>query len=454
MASITWQLGDDGIDSGSLEVPLDWSDPSGDTITLFMMRHRALDDSRRIGTLLVNPGGPGAAGSVFAEYADGIYTQDLLDRFDIIGWDPRGTGESGPGVDCDDEMDTFFAIDASPDDADERALLVERSQQFAASCVELTGEGLGFVDTISTARDMDAIRRALGEERISYFGFSYGSELGAVWATMFPTTVRAAVLDGAADPTQAYFEQNVAQAMGFEQALTTMLAECSAEPSCPFHSDGDAEGAFDRLAADIDRAPLDGERTPITQGVLLTAVSTSLYDEASWYTLQVALADAVEGDGSGLLQLYDEYYELDARGRDTSGVTDAYFAIGCLDDPGTTSPEELFSRAGELAAAAPRMGPSYQLELMVCAVWPQRPGDRITVTGDGAGPIVVVGTTGDSATPYAASQSMAATLQDGHLVTVVAEQHTGYGANRCVDDAVDAYLIDPTNVPPEGLRCE
>jgi pimeloyl-ACP methyl ester carboxylesterase len=452
--AIEWETGSDGVDIGTIEVPLDWSDATGETIAIHLARHRAADPSQRIGTLLVNPGGPGAAGSSFGEFAESIYTERLVDRFDIIGWDPRGTGESEPPVMCDDAFDPYFAIDSSPDTADERALLVERSQQFATRCAELTGGALAFVDTVSTARDMDAIRRALGEDRISYFGFSYGSELGAVWATMFPDTVRAAVLDGAVDPTQPYFEQNISQAAGFEQALSTLLARCSADRSCPFHNDGDAEAAFDRLAAYVDADPIGGERTPITQGVLATAVATSLYDEALWYRLEVALADAQAGDGAGLLELYDEYYDLDAQGRHVSGVTDAYFAIGCVDDPGTTSPDELFGRAGELAEAAPRMGPAYQMELMVCAVWPHRPRATVTITGVGAGPIVVVGTTGDTATPFTSTAAMASTLEDGHLITVVADQHTGYGANTCVDEAVDGYLIDPANLPADGLRCE
>lgn len=450
---ISWQPIDDELDEGFLDVPLDWNDPSGPTIPLYLVRHRAADPSGRIGSLLVNPGGPGSPGTELARYAPGIYGQALVDRFDIIGWDPRGTGRSEPRIECGDEYDRWFAIDPSPDDDAEHRALVDTEQSLAAGCAERSGPGLVFVDTASSARDIDAIRRALGEERISYFGWSYGSELGAVWATLFPDTVRAAVLDGAIDPTIGYFEQNVQQASGFERALGVLLDECSADRTCPFHNDGRAAEAFDRLAADIDRNPLGGERTPITQGVFTTAVIASLYDDTAWFRLEQALADAQRGDGAGLLELYDEYYEIEPDGRNRSNLTESYFAIGCLDDPGTTSPDELFDRADELATAAPRLGPSYQLELAVCSVWPQRPRNRVQITGKDAGPIVVVGTTGDTATPLAATQAMAATLQEGRLVTVTAEQHTGYGANACVDDAVESYLIDPSDLPEEGLTC-
>jgi pimeloyl-ACP methyl ester carboxylesterase len=450
--TIEWRPIGPQLDEGRLLVPLDWDDPGGPTISLFMVRHRA-NDGQRIGSLLVNPGGPGAAGSYLGEYADDLYGVDLVDRFDIIGWDPRGTGQSEPVIDCGDEYDRWFAVDSSPDDAAEEDLLVAAAQDLVDGCVAGAGPGLPFVDTIASARDMDAIRRALGEDTISYFGFSYGSELGAVWATLFPDTVRAAVLDGASDPTVAYFEQNVQQAAGFEEALARLLAECSADTTCVFHNDGRAEEAYDALQASLDTQPLTGERTPINDGVLATAVASALYDQATWQRLEQALADAQRGDGGGLLALYDDYYDIDPSGSNTSNLIEAYFAIGCLDDPGTTSAEELFVRADELAVVAPRMGPAYQLELMVCALWPERPTDRVVITGTGAGPILVVGTTGDTATPLASSQAMADTLEQGRLVVVEGEQHTGYGLNSCIDDVVEGYLIDPASLPPEGTTC-
>ncbi len=441
------------VDDGFLDVPLDWSKPEGDQITLYLVRHRASDPAHRIGTLLVNPGGPGYGGSGLAYDAETTYGQDLLDRFDIIGWDPRGTGYTDPRIDCIDDYDRYVAIDTSPDTPDERALLVDRATEFATACQTKNPTLLAHVSTADSARDMNAIREALQEPTISYFGFSYGSELGATWATMFPDTVRAMVIDGAADPTVGYFEQNVQQAAGMEAAFDRFLARCSDDPTCAFHNDGDAEGAFDRLAAQADATPLRTTigRPSVTQGVLDTAVAQAMYDEAAWPELEQALSDLQDGDGNPVLRLYDHYY---GRRDDTwDDSLEAYFAINCLDDPGSTDPADLFAREQQLAAAAPRLGRAWLGELAVCSVWPGDPAPPVAITGKGAGPIVVVGTTGDAVTPLASTRHMAEALEDGHLVVVDAVQHTGYGVNRCVDDTVDGYLVDPSTPLRDEIDC-
>ena len=449
-----WQSFGDGLEDGYLEVPLDWDDPDGDTISLYVVRHRAVDTDRRIGSLLVNPGGPGFGGSGLAYGADSIYGQDVLDRFDIVGWDPRGTGYSEPYVDCIDDYDTYFALDSSPDTDAERTELVDGARDFADACARKNGDLLAHLSTADTARDMNAIREALEEDRISYFGFSYGSELGATWATMFPDTVRAVVLDGAVDPTVDYFHQNVQQAAGFEAAFDTFLAQCAAEPACAFHNDGDPAGAFDELHAAIETRPYDGDdptRPRVTDGVLVTAIAQSMYDQAMWPELEQALADLQAGDGTAIIELYDLYYGY-SDGSWDDGL-EAYFAIGCLDDPGSTGPDDLFAKEAELAAAAPRLGRSWLGELAICSVWPEPPVSPVVITGAGAGPILVMGTTGDPATPLDGTRRMAQALEDGHLVVVAADQHTGYGVNRCGDTVVDAYLVDPTAPLDDEIDC-
>ena len=442
-----------GIDEGALEVPLDYDDPNGETITLYVVRHRAVAATRRIGSLLVNPGGPGYGGSSLAYGADGIYGQDLLDRFDIIGWDPRGTGLSQPAIDCVDDYDTYFGLDSSPDTPEERQALIDAGTEFGENCLRKNKEVLPFVSTENSARDMDSIRAALGEEEISYFGFSYGSELGTTWATLFPDTVRAAVVDGAVDPTVGYLEQNIQQAAGFEATFATFLAQCSATPSCTFYNGGDAEAAYDALAQEIDAQPItvDPDRTDVTQGVLTTAVSDAMYDQNYWPQLEQALADLQGGNGQGILDLYDDYYGYFGDG--WSDSLEAYFAIGCLDDPGSTGPDDLYSNEAEFAAAAPRLGRGWMAELTFCSVWPVPAATIVDITGRGAGPILVVGTTGDPATPLESTRNMAMALQDGHLVVVTADQHTGYGVNTCVNDAVDSYLIDPTTPLDDEIIC-
>ena len=452
-SAFAWTEVEAGIDEGTLEVPLDHDNPSGGTITLYLMRHRAADPANRIGSLLVNPGGPGYGGSGLAYSADGMYGQDLLDRFDIIGWDPRGTGLSLPAIDCVDDYDRYFGLDSSPDTPEERQALIDIGTEFGKNCLRKNTDVLPFINTESSARDMDSIRTALGEKKISYFGFSYGSELGTTWATLFPDTVRAAVVDGAVDPTVGYLEQNIQQAAGFEATFATFLAQCSATPTCAFYNGGDAEGAYDALSDDIDANPItvDPDRTDVTQGVLTTAVSGAMYDQGYWPQLEQALADLLGGDGQGVLDLYDDYFGYNGSGWDDS--LEAYFAIGCLDDPGSTGPDDLYSHEAEFAAAAPRLGRGWMAELTFCSVWPVPAAAIVNITGRGAGPIVVVGTTGDPATPLASTRNMAKALEDGHLVVVTADQHTGYGVNACVNNAVDRYLVDPAAPLDDEIIC-
>jgi pimeloyl-ACP methyl ester carboxylesterase len=434
-----------GVEEGHLEVPLDYANPGAGTVTLYVERHLAEQPSQRIGTLLVNPGGPGFGGSGLADDAANEYGQTLLDRFDIVGWDPRGTGSSEPAVDCVRNLDHYFAVDTSPDTDVERQVLIDRGKELGAACMKADGAVLPHLGTADSARDMDSIRTALGEDRISYFGFSYGSELGATWATMFPDTVRAAVLDGAVDPTVGALARDVQQAHGFEQLFDRFLSECSANPACAFHNRGAAAAAFDRLQTQVDHDPVkvaDPGRPPVNQGMLDTAVAAALYDRSTWGHLESALADLQRGDGTAILDLYDQYNGYQNGSWDNG--QEAYFAIGCLDDPGSTGPDEVFSHDAELAAAAPRLGRSWLAELVYCSEWPVTTTDHVVITGNGAGPILVVGTTGDPATPYAGTRTMATTLEDGHLVVVHADQHTGYGVNDCVDHAVEHYLVEPT----------
>ncbi len=448
-----WSDMGDGTEEGTLYVPLDYDDPNGDQIMLYLVRHLAADPGRRIGTLLVNPGGPGFGGSGLARSADNIYGQALLDRFDIVGWDPRGTGSSEPAVDCVDDYDHFFGLDSSPDTNAERQDLIDAGTEFGKACEDENARLLPHLSTADSASDMNAIREALGEETISYFGFSYGSELGATWATMFPDTVRAAVLDGAIDPTVGYLQQNIQQAAGFEATFNEFLAQCSADNGCAFHNDGNAEDAFDELSADIDANPITvyPDRTEVTQGVLFTAVAQAMYDRSHWPRLELALANLQDGNGRGTLELYDEYfgYQFGEWGNEL----EAYFAVNCLDDPGSTGPDDLLAHEAEFAAAAPRLGRGWLAELLFCAVWPVPAAPPITITGAGAGPILVMGTTGDAATPLESTRNMARALEDGHLVVVDADQHTGYGVNNCGDEAIDNYLVDPSAPLADEIDC-
>jgi pimeloyl-ACP methyl ester carboxylesterase len=451
--TIEWQSVDDSLQTAILEVPVDYDEPDGDTFELFLVRRLANDQDDKIGSLLINPGGPGAGGAEFAAGAEFIFDEEILDRFDIIGWDPRGAGYSRPAIDCIDDYDEYYAgIDITPDDDAERQAIVDVARDFAEQCVDKNGDIIDHVGTNNSARDIDAIRQALGEDTISYFGFSYGSELGATWATMFPDTVRAAVLDGAADPTVGLTEGSLQQTAGFEQTLTTYLATCSADPDCEFHNDGDAEGAFDELMAALDEEPIPSEpgRPDITRGVALQAVGTAMYDDSLWGQLSEALADAQDGDGENMLELWDSYYRRQPDGT-WPNFLEAFQVIRCMDEDERPTVEEEDATVEQFHEVAPRFAPN-TTGAYFCTFFPPTEDPRIPITGAGAGPIVVIGTTGDPATPLASTRVMADTLEDGRLIVVTADKHTGYGENDCVDGAVHRYLID-LEAPPEETDC-
>ena len=454
---IEWKVCDGStsaqVECGNIEVPFDYANPDQGSFVLKVKKHNAASPADRIGSMMVNPGGPGFGGSSLADNAQYYFSQDLIDYFDIIAWDPRGTGETTPAVNCVDTFDEYFGLDSPPESPEEKQALIDASQAFNDKCAENSGTILPYISTKASAQDINSLRLALGEEKVSYFGFSYGSELGTTWATMFPETVRAIVVDGAVDPNASSTQEGLNQAKGFEGQLTTFLKQCSEKTTCAFHNGGKAEDAFDKLVLDIDTTPLEvsKDRTLVTQGVLFTAVAQAMYSDYYWPQLSEALHDAQLGDGKGILQLYDDYYQ-----RNTDGTygneLEAFLAISCLDDPGAISIEEVDSRIEEFIAAAPRLGGNFAYGYS-CALWPVKQADKVTITGKGAGPIVVIGTTGDAATPLESTRNMALGLEQGILIVVEANQHTGYGANNCVVKAVDEYLIKLT-VPTNETNCK
>ena len=444
-----------GVDGGWITVPVDYDRPQGDTFDLWVTRHRAPADDR-VGVLFVNNGGPGVPASTIATSVRGWLMEPLIERFDVVSWDPRGTGVSGGAVDCfgDDEYDRYFgSSDITPETDEERQALVDLAQDFAASCESSTGEVLPFLGTNNSARDVDAIRQALGEDQASFLGYSYGSELAAVWATLFPNTVRAAVLDGAAHPDADGLEPTRQQQLGFERVFESFLAQCSDDSSCPFHNDGDAEGAFDELLADLDENPVPGPdgRPAIGQEIAVGAAIQAMYTDRRWPALERALDDATNGDGNGLLALHDSYFQRDPTDGSYTNLLESFQAITCADDPDRLTVEEENARAAELVGIAPRLFP-YTTGSYTCDFFPASADPRAEITGERAGPIMVIGTTGDPSTPLASSAAMADALEEGQLVTVEANRHTAYRSGDCINDIVHQYLIWLES-PDADARC-
>ena len=447
-SSLEWEDCAGGLECTTFEVPYDYENPSIGTFRLPVTRRLANNLSERIGTLLINPGGPGAAALDYVAYADQIFSNSIVDRFDIVAWDPRGVGQSDPHIDCVDSMDDYFGLDPSPDDESETQLLTSGAEVFATACMTRSGEFLPYVSTMNTASDMDVLRRALNEEQISYLGFSYGTSLGATWATLFPETVRAAVLDAAVDPTKGYVDDLLLQAGGFESSLNAFLTKCNAT-KCSFMKVGEsAEDAFDRILLSLDQNPIanESDRTFTNQGVAQTGIAGALYGDYQWPQLESALSAADLGDGQPLLILFDEYFS-----RDSSGLTDdsldAYFGISCLDRDEPITPDQVLNLKSRLQDIAPRLGAGWIQEMLICANWQVEPQGGITVSANTEHRIVVVGSTGDAATPLEGTRNMVTALGRARLVISPLEQHATYGTDTCVTKIVDDYLLNLTDGP-------
>lgn len=452
-AKLDWSSCDDG-ECATLSVPVDAADPAGEQIDLALARVPANQPDERIGSLLINPGGPGAPGTDFVETVASELPESITDRFDIVGWDPRGTGASSP-VDCGNQLDYLFDVDTAPDDAQEQTALADASKRFANACKKGSGALLAHISSIDTAHDMDRIRAAVGDKKLTYAGFSYGTYLGALYAEEYPDRVRALVLDGAIDPAIPVEEVSLQQAKGFEQSLDAFLEDCAQKQKCEFHNDGDPRGALDELRARIDREPMEGDNGETLGPTQLDiAIAAPLYSGAGGYrVLANALAKAKDGDPSAMLRLFDDYVLRDANGH-YADEWPAFLAISCLDGPDLDA-TEITAMQARAAQAAPYFGASNLGLSLPCAYWPIPPVNPVptAVTAPDTPPIIVVGTTGDPATPVAWADGLARELGNARLITVDGTTHTSsLDGNPCLDQALTAYFVRLK--PPEpDFRC-
>ncbi|TXK18436.1 alpha/beta hydrolase [Homoserinibacter sp. GY 40078] len=455
---LSWRGCGDGMQCTSVTAPLDWSNPEGDTLELALIRQYATGGSPR-GSLLVNPGGPGGSGVDFIRDSVDFATSERLQReYTIVGFDPRGVGASTAVTCGDDAVLDDYIYGVVPEERGSDAWFDEterRNAEFGAECLADTGELLGLVDTRSAARDLDLIRAALGDETLTYLGYSYGTYLGAVYAELFPDRAGRLVLDGAIDPSADESEFTLAQAQGFEGALRAYLADCVDRSDCPFT--GTVDEAETRVAA-IMRA-LDANPLPAPDGRVLgsstmfTAIILPLYNRDNWDYLDQLFTD-VEANGTEVaFFLADAYNDRESDGSYTTNTTQAFLAINCLDMPSDPDRDHMRAEAEELAAAAPVFGPWMSYGGAFCPQWPfsaERP--REAITAPGSPDILVVGTTGDPATPYRWAEALASQLENGHLVTYDGEGHTAYGSSTCVTDTVDDFFVDG-DVPASDPLC-
>lgn len=454
---LDWSGCGDGFDCTTVTAPLDWADPSAGELELSVIRSRATA-GEPVGSLLTNPGGPGASGiSLIRDSLTFAVGEPLREQFDVIGFDPRGVGES-TAVTCYDAADMDAYLFDIPEGQRGTDAWTEEMRQanadFAAAC-EANSDGiLSFITTENAARDLDLLRAVLGDSELNYLGYSYGTFLGATYAELFPDRVGRLVLDGAVDPAVSMLELDVTQGLGFESALRAFMADCLEGSECPFRgSVDDAMADLGALLASVERDPLpaaDGRE--LGSSALMTGIVAALYSQESWGYLSMALDGVLQGDPETALFLADVYYDRE-NGEYLNNQTEAFRAYNCMDYPADATEEQLAAAEAELAAGAPTVAP-YWLGPNACEAWPYPPtGARGPLAAEGAAPIVVVGTTNDPATPYEWSVSLAEQLSSGVLVTREGEGHTGYNkGNDCVDEAVERYLLDGT-VPEDGLVC-
>ncbi|MFA1544524.1 alpha/beta hydrolase [Actinomadura monticuli] len=454
----SWKDCDNGFQCATVQVPLNYADPSGEKVGLSVIRLPAEDKSNRIGSLLTNPGGPGGSGVDFVRQAARTFGSDLRRRFDIVGFDPRGVAASEP-VRCNTgpQLDAFFATDASPDDQRETNTLGTASKEFAQRCKTKAASELPYVGTVNAARDMDVLRAALGDDKLTYYGASYGTYLGAFYAEQFPKNVRALVLDGAVDPQLSSTELLIEQAKGFETALRAFAEDCVKSGGCPLGTTPDAVIAkISSFLSATDRKPLSNNRDSrkVTESLAVMGIARSLYVKEYWPVLRQALTQAMQkSDGTVLLALADEMVEREANGT-YSNQTDANMAVNCVDKPNPPDLAAYGKYANEAKKVAPRFGPFVVWGGLPCVYWPtQTKQDPKPLTAKGAAPIVVIGTIRDPATPYKWAQNLAGQLSSGVLLTFNGDGHTAYlQGNACITKATDNYLVT-TDPPKDGTTC-
>ncbi|MFD8301182.1 alpha/beta hydrolase [Streptomyces sp. NPDC059690] len=448
----TWQC-------ATMKAPLDWDKPKGDTIGIALIRARTSGSaSRRIGSLVFNFGGPGGSGVTTLPSFGEDYAK-LRTRYDLVSFDPRGVGRSAP-VKCenDQQLDTYFQQDATPDDATERTQFLNNTKQFNSACEKNSKKVLPHVRTTDAARDMDLMRQVLGDDKLYYFGISYGTELGGVYAHLFPRHVGRAVFDAVVDPTQNVEQSSLGQAGGFQLALDNFAADCTSQAQpCPIGDTAqDVKDRIAKLLADLDKKPIPGIfPRQLTQTAATNGIAQSLYSKDFWQYLTEGLQEAYSGDGKILMSLSDSMNGRSENG-EYSNITAANIAINCADDKARYDTAYVQHKLPEFRAASPLFGDFLAWSMAGCTDWAVAgAADHPDVSATGSAPILVVGNTGDPATPYEGAKKMVDALGRGVGVelTYKGQGHGAYDSkNKCVQSAVNGYLLDG-KVPAAGTVC-
>ena len=464
---LDWSTCYEDFECTDLRVPIDYADLTIGTFKIAVLRYKAQDQAKRIGSLIVNPGGPGGSGVDYAYNAEYVFDPDVLDRYDVVGFDPRGVNRSVP-IKClsNSETDESYASDAKPDTEAELEKAIIDSQDFINKCEE-KNEYLNHFSTAEAARDMDILRAALGDKKINYFGKSYGTYLGTLYAQFFPEKVGRMVLDGAVDPNISIIEQNISQAKGFDEALIAFLADCANQDDCPLPANPQEATAeiitiFTKSAVSPlpRKTKVEKDERVATESLIVLGTASSLYDDVDgWPKLRRAFLEAQRGFGDTFLDLADQYTGRSSDGTYDANELDSGAIIDCLDWPDTRSIEKTKSDAKRFRDVAPIFGPYLAYTNISCKYLTPPEKDKFTrttnkITSIKTTPIIVIGTTRDPATPYDWAVGLHKIFTTSKLISLDADGHTGQGrGSACVDDAVDAYLLQ-SKTPKKNTICK
>ena len=461
---LKWKTCYDDFKCAELLVPIDYTDFETGIFKLALLRYTAKDQQNRLGSIVVNPGGPGGSGVDYAASADYIFSPEVLKRYDIVGFDPRGVNRSAP-IHClnDAETDASYAADGKPDSAEELAAMVQDAQDFVAKCKKNT-KYLTHYSSAETARDMDILRAALGDKKLNYVGKSYGTYLGTLYAQFFPNKVGRMVLDGAIDPNVPVAEQNLTQAIGFEGALYAFIDDCQTLPVCSLpKSDDAAKEEIIKLFTSAATNPLplknSSDNRPVTESLMVLGTASALYDNlAGWPQLRKAIEEAQQGYGDTFIKLADIYSDRQSNGKYLSNQTDSGAVIDCLDWRNTRTEEQLLQDAQLYKAKAPVLGPYLAYTGLTCQFFPEPKKDSLTRSTNmikeiSTTPILIIGTLRDPATPYEWAVGLSNIFKSSILITLDADGHTGQGrGSECVDKAFDTHLLNGKS-PQGNLSC-
>ncbi|MEN9735571.1 MAG: hypothetical protein RL129_281 [Actinomycetota bacterium] len=445
---LKWSSCYDNFECSSFKVPIDYQDLTLGVFRIQVIKHSAFDQKHRLGSIVVNPGGPGGSGIDYVYSADSSFSKALLTKYDFIGFDGRGVGSSDP-ITCltDKESDNFIDIDGSTNSQRELEKLKSAASYFADACAKKAGVKLGHISTFENAKDMEVLRNILRESKLNYLGKSYGTFLGAIYISLYPEKVGKFILDGAIDPNVSITEQSLNQAVGFEKALDDYLKTYKEF----------SKARIQQFIEDAGTKPMKAkDGRVLSRSLVITAIAASLYDnKLGWLSLRKGLSDAIKkGDSHFLFTLADSYNNRDANGHYYNNQNDIGIAIDCLDWNSRKSAEEIAKDVPKFVKASQTFGRYISFSQLPCTYWKAPPVESgITFKDVKSPPFVIIGVTKDPATPYIWSQNLAKVFPSSVLLTFAGEGHTGHNrGNSCIDSKVDAFFLQG-KLPEAGATC-